>query len=108
LTGERVTGKPPVFEYKLRSLRTIKGARIELARLYRVVRAGEVDPSVGNVCRAILATLINSYATLVIDERLTAIEQRIAATERAEKARVEASNGRGYAPGPTYDGLPPQ
>jgi hypothetical protein len=87
----------------LRSLRTVKGARIELARLYGAVRRGEVDPNVGSVCRAILWSLIASWNAIVVDERLTALEQRIG----VNKARV---NGHtlGRPDAPSWSDLPPQ
>jgi hypothetical protein len=57
-----------------RSLRTIKGARLELARLYAETKRGQVEPGVAGKLAHILSILIGSARDHEFDERLSRIE----------------------------------
>jgi hypothetical protein len=72
-----------------RSLKTVKGARMELCRLYHEVKAGEVDPFIARALVTILSVLINSARTHDLDERLSGIEERLALL----KPNGRAANG---------------
>ena len=61
-----------------RALRTIKGARLALARLYHEVRRGDVDPAVAGKLTHILSVLIGSARDHEFAERLDAIEAKFA------------------------------
>ena len=71
---ELVKTPPPV-----RALRTIKGARLALARLYHQVSLGEVDPAVAGKLTHILSVLIGSARAHEFDQRLAEIEGTLAA-----------------------------
>jgi hypothetical protein len=67
-------------------LRTVKGARNELCRLYRELRRGEVDPQVAGRAAHILSLLIRSGTDYELEERVERLE-----------AQVEASKPNGHA-----------
>jgi hypothetical protein len=74
-----------------RSLRSIKGARMELARLYAQTKRGEVDPGVAGKLSHILSILISSARDHALEERLAGIEERLAAAAKPNgHARPEA------------------
>jgi len=58
-------------------LRTIKGARLALARLYHQTAAGNVDPQVAGRLTAILCALIASSREHQLETRITELEERI-------------------------------
>jgi hypothetical protein len=62
-----------------RSLRTIKGARNELCRLYRELRLGKVDPQVAGRAAHILSLLIRSGTDFELEERVKRLEDQFAA-----------------------------
>lgn len=65
---------PPSLSYAPRSLRSVQGARLELARLYAQTKNGEVDPIVSGRCAYILNSLIGSARDHQFEERLADIE----------------------------------
>jgi hypothetical protein len=73
-----------------RALRTIKGARLELARLYIQVKNGEIDPFVAGRLVNILGLLLSSARDHALDERMTEIEARLALVKTNGHARPEA------------------
>ena len=77
-----------------RTLRTIKGARMELCRLYHEVKAGEIDPFVARALVTILSVLINSARTHDLDERLTGLEERLASLKPNGRAGVNGPVAR--------------
>jgi hypothetical protein len=76
---KRVAPTPPP-----RSLRTVKGIRLELTRLYGEGKRGEVDPQ-------LLGRLVHLLSTLAAIVRDTEVEARLAALEAAaELEHVDA------------------
>ena len=73
-----------------RSLRSIKGARLELARLYAQTKLGTIEPTVAGRLAHILGLLIGSYRDHEFEARLDALER--AAAEHGPQPR---SNGHG-------------
>jgi hypothetical protein len=71
-----------------RTLRTIKGARLELARLYIQAKAGEIEPNLAGRLAHILYVLITTSRDHEMAERLTEIETRLA--KASGYARPEA------------------
>ena len=63
-----------------RSLSTVKGARMELCRLYRELRRGEVDPLIAGRAAHILGLLIRSSTDFTIEERVAKLEASLAPT----------------------------
>jgi hypothetical protein len=61
-----------------RALRTIPGARLELARLYVQLKAGEIEPQLAGRLAHILGLLISSHREHTVDIRLTELETRLA------------------------------
>jgi hypothetical protein len=57
-------------------LRTIKGARLELARLYRQTKTREIDPFIAGKLAHILSILISSCRDHALEERLAELETR--------------------------------
>jgi hypothetical protein len=57
-----------------RSLRTIKGARLELARLYAQTKLGLIEPNVAGKLSHILSSLIGSARDHEFEERIGKIE----------------------------------
>jgi hypothetical protein len=72
---QELKGSP--FPYGLRSLRTVKGARIELARLYQAVKAGDIEPHVAGRLTHILSVLIGSARDHEIEARMDALEKQL-------------------------------
>ena len=95
---ELVKTPPPV-----RALRTIKGARLALARLYHQVSLGEVDPAVAGKLTHILSVLIGSARAHEFDQRLTEIEadarRGVKPNGHARRPRRGCEAGRREAPG---------
>jgi hypothetical protein len=73
-TTERGLRETPSPSYAPRSLRSIAGARLELARLYAQTKNGEVDPIVSGRCAYILNSLIGSARDHQFEERLAELE----------------------------------
>jgi hypothetical protein len=71
-----------------RSLKTTKGMRMELCRLYHEVKAGEVDPFVARTLVTILSVLLNSARTHDLNERLDELETRLAQVHPNGHARA--------------------
>ena len=72
-----------------RTLKSVRGARSELCRLYAEVRKGEVDPTVaGRLCQ-ILAILLASAKSFQFEERLEALEAQLKAQKPNGHARPE-------------------
>ena len=65
-----------------RALRTIKGARLALARLYHQVSRGAVDPTVAGRLTAILCALLASARDHEFDRRLAEVEASLATKAR--------------------------
>jgi hypothetical protein len=61
-----------------RSLKTIKGARLELCRLYAQTKCGEVEPTVAGRLAHILGLLIGSYRDHEFEGRLDKLEAALA------------------------------
>jgi hypothetical protein len=59
-----------------RSLSTIRGARLELCRLYKQTRTGEVEPNVAGKLAHILSLLIGSARDHAFEDRLAALEKQ--------------------------------
>ena len=57
-----------------RTLRTVKGARLELARLYHQTEAGVVEPIVAGKLSHILGLLITSYRDHELIGRIEVLE----------------------------------
>jgi hypothetical protein len=70
---QEFAGNPPTTK----ALRTIKGARLELARLYNQVKSRQLDPSIAGKCAHILSILIGSAREHVFEDRLEAIEAQL-------------------------------
>jgi hypothetical protein len=66
-----------------RSLRTVRGARLELQRLYVLTKNGHVEPAVAGKLSHILSLLIGSARDHQFDERLAKLEANIAAVGKA-------------------------
>ena len=60
-----------------RTLKSVRGARSELCRLYAEVRKGEVDPVVGGRLCQILVALLASAKAHQFEERLDGLEARL-------------------------------
>jgi hypothetical protein len=73
-----------------RSLRTIQGARMELARLYRQTKMGEIEPHLAGRLAHILGLLISSHREHTLDDRLTELETRLA---RIQPGSYPRANG---------------
>ena len=72
-----------------RTLKSVRGARSELCRLYAEVRRGEVDPTVaGRLCQ-ILAILLASAKSFQFEERLEALEARLAGIKPNGRTRPD-------------------
>jgi hypothetical protein len=71
-----------------RSLKTVKGARMELCRLYHEVKLGEVDPFVARTLVTILSVLLNSARTHDLNERLDELETRLTQIQPNSYARA--------------------
>ena len=64
-----------------RSLRTVRGARNELCRLYNELRRGDVDPVVAGRAAHILGLIIRSSTDFTLEERIAKLEARIEAAK---------------------------
>ena len=90
-TRQEDTRTPPAS----RSLRTVRGARLELTRLYAQTKAGRIEPLLAGKLTHILSVLISSAHDHEIEERLVALEPahedqlatRIAALEKQTNGR---------------------
>jgi hypothetical protein len=71
-------------------LRTIKGARLELSRLYIQTKAGEVEPQIAGRLSHILSILIGSARDHEVEERLNAIEAQVAKIKSNGRSPEEA------------------
>jgi hypothetical protein len=58
-------------------LRTIKGARNELCRLYNELRRGQVPPDIAGKAAHILGMLIRSGTDYELEQRITMLEERL-------------------------------
>jgi hypothetical protein len=87
---QELTSHPPTT----RALRTIKGARLELARLYNQVKSRQLDPSIAGKCAHILSILIGSAREHVFESRLDAIEAQLKAQKPNGRASGEAHTWR--------------
>jgi hypothetical protein len=76
-----------------RSLKSIKGARMELVRLYSMTKSGQIDPFVAGKLVSILSLLISSARDHDLDERISGIEARLAEVKPNGSARRD-SHGR--------------
>jgi hypothetical protein len=74
-----------------RALRTVKGARLELARLYNQTKTGAIEPQVAGRLSHILATLIGTARDHEVEERLAKLE-----------AQLEAVKPNGHDRGPGH------
>jgi hypothetical protein len=74
----------------LRALKTIAGARHELARLYFELKKGLIDPMIAGRLANILATMIHST-------RDHEVEAKLAAMERLIDERLPAGKANGHA-----------
>jgi hypothetical protein len=59
---------------RAKSLKTIKGCRLELIRLYDATKTGVLDPTVAGRCAYILNSLIGSARDHQFEERLAELE----------------------------------
>jgi hypothetical protein len=73
---------------RVRTLKTVKGARMELCKLYHQTKAGEIEPHLAGRLAHILGLLISSYREHAIDDRLTEIESRLARIQPNSHARA--------------------
>jgi hypothetical protein len=76
-----------------RSLKTLKGCRAELARLYRQVKLGEIDPPVARALVYIIHVLLASLRDHVVDDRLAEIEERLAEVKTNDRGNGSARPG---------------
>jgi hypothetical protein len=74
-----------------RSLRTIQGARMELARLYRQTEMGEIEPQLAGRLAHILGLLISSHREHTLDDRLSELETRLARIQPNSHPRVNGA-----------------
>jgi hypothetical protein len=81
---ETITTPPPP-----RALRTVKGARLALARLYHQVNRGEVDPAIAGRLTAILCALLASARDHDFDARITELEKLFGKPKSNGHARPE-------------------
>ena len=65
-----------------RALRTVRGSRLELARLYHQLKAGEVDPQTAGKLAHILSILIRSSIDFALEERVAQLEAQITPAKR--------------------------
>jgi hypothetical protein len=82
--GDNLTPAAP------RTLKTVKGARMELCRLYHQTKAGEIEPQLAGRLAHILGLLISSYREHAVDDRLVEIETRLA---RIQPGSYPRANG---------------
>jgi hypothetical protein len=73
-----------------RTLRTIKGARLELCRLYAQVKAGEVEPVVAGKLAHILGLLIGSFRDHEVEVRLAKLEAAVKPNGRAAHGELRS------------------
>jgi hypothetical protein len=64
-----------------RALRTVRGSRLELARLYIQAKAGEVDPQLAGKLAHILSILIRSSTDFALEERIAKLEAKVGAAK---------------------------
>jgi hypothetical protein len=62
---------------RYRALKSVRGARSELCRLYHAVRDGEIDPVIGGRLCQILVALLASAKAHQFEERLDGLEARL-------------------------------
>lgn len=72
-TGHELVPKKRYARAKLVSANDIAG---ELARVYRAMKSGELDPNVGTKLTYVLSTLAKLRMDSEIEERLAALEDR--------------------------------
>jgi hypothetical protein len=75
MTDSQDVGRTPPAP---RSLRTIRGARLELARLYAETKAGRVRPEVAGRLANMLGLMISSARDHDFERRVEELEQRLA------------------------------
>jgi hypothetical protein len=68
---------PPLTPARSKSLKSVGGCRLELIRLYDLVKTGRIDPTVGGRCAYILNSLITSVRDHQFDQRLAELEARL-------------------------------
>lgn len=66
---------PPVRDRRL-PLKTAQQVRAELARVYRAMKAGQIDPSLGTKLTYVLATLGRMIEVGDLEKRLEILESR--------------------------------
>ena len=76
-----------------KALRTIRGGRLALARLFHEVRRGEIDPAIAAVLTRILSVLLASARDHEFDRRLAEVEASL-----ATKPRPNGHAAHGSAP----------
>jgi hypothetical protein len=81
-----------------RSLRSVKGARLELCRLYAQTKAGEVEPAVAGRLAHILGLLIGSYRDHEFEQRLDRLEAALAGQGGAQLRRPNGGYTTGVRP----------
>ncbi len=74
-----------------RSLRSVKGARLELARLYSQTKLGVVEPTVAGRLAHILGLLIGSYRDHEFEQRLDRLEAALAGQGALLRRRTAAT-----------------
>jgi hypothetical protein len=82
----------------LRSLKTIVGARHELARLYHELKKGLIEPQVAGRLTHILSILIGSHRDHDFEQRLVETNAMIAETRallEQSGVRIPQPNGNG-------------
>jgi hypothetical protein len=87
-TVQKLTPTPP----PIRGLKTLRGARHELTKLYRETKVGAVEPAVAGKLAHIIGLLIASLRDHDFERRLDALEAALA-EQRGQPARP---NGSGY------------
>jgi hypothetical protein len=70
-----------------RALRSVRGSRLELARLYIQAKAGEIDPALASKLTYILSVLIRSSTDFALEERVAQLETQITAAKPNGHAR---------------------
>jgi hypothetical protein len=74
---EEVPGPTPPGRLRRIRLETVDDVRVELARLYREVRAGDLDPALASKLTYMLVSLARVAEVATVERRLAEIERQL-------------------------------